>query len=60
MKWLLIIPFALAVAIVSISFYLQPNDFIGCSEAPSESAGKCGVADAIVVVSCWEYKSCRD
>ena len=60
MKWLLIIPFALAVAIVSISFYLQPNDFIGCSEAPSESAGKCGVADAIVVVSGGDTKARTD
>lgn len=49
MKWLFIIPVALAVLIIGISVYLQPNDFIGCTEKPSE--GKCKAADAIVVVS---------
>ncbi len=51
LKWLIIIPVVLASLIVGISFYLQPNDFVGCSEVPLEQTGNCQKVDAIVVVS---------
>lgn len=60
MKWLLIIPFAVAALIVAISFYLQPNDFMSCSQTPSASSEKCSVADAIVVVSGGDTKARTD
>lgn len=50
MKWLFIIPIALAIFIVGVSFYLQPNDFIGCQEKPLAGSG-CEKADAIIAVS---------
>ncbi len=50
MKWLLVLPLALAIIIIAISVYLQPNDFKGCDAAPV-SNGSCAKADAIVVVS---------
>lgn len=50
MKWLIGALVFVAVAIVGISFYLQPNSFMGCGEAPSEKSG-CEKANAIVVVS---------
>ncbi len=51
MKWFFIIPIAFATLIVAISFYLQPNSFIGCGEKPSGAGTNCDSADAIVVVS---------
>lgn len=51
MKWLFIVPGAVIAFIVAISFYLQPNDFVGCSDVPEPSSTKCIKADAIVVVS---------
>lgn len=52
MKWLLIlIPVVLVTFIVGTSFYLQPNDFIGCSDIPLETTENCKKVDAIVVVS---------
>jgi uncharacterized SAM-binding protein YcdF (DUF218 family) len=51
MKWLFIIPGIILLFIISISVYLQPNDFIGCSDKPSVGSGQCEKADAIVVVS---------
>lgn len=39
-----------AAIIISMSFYLQPNSFLGCSTLPSDKA-ECSKADAIVVVS---------
>jgi len=50
-KWLIIIPVSLAAIIVGLSIYLQPNDFIGCSEVPLDGTGNCQKADAIVVIS---------
>lgn len=50
-KWFLIIPAIAAAVIVGISFYLQPNDFIGCGNTPQSNSTKCVKADAIVVVS---------
>jgi uncharacterized SAM-binding protein YcdF (DUF218 family) len=50
-KWLFIIPVALIALIVGISFYLQPNDFIGCTDKPDTGSTLCAKADAIVVVS---------
>lgn len=50
-KWLFIIPGAIVLMIIGISFYLQPNDFIGCGDHPETSGTKCIKADAIVVVS---------
>lgn len=51
MKWLIAIPVVLAALIVAVSFYLQPNDFIGCQDRPIEGSGRCESVDAIVVVS---------
>jgi uncharacterized SAM-binding protein YcdF (DUF218 family) len=51
MKWLFIIPVIVIAVIVGISFYLQPNDFIGCQDKPLQGSGQCEPADAIVVVS---------
>jgi uncharacterized SAM-binding protein YcdF (DUF218 family) len=51
LKWLIIIPVVLIAFIVGTSFYLQPNDFVGCSEVPLEQTEKCKKVDAIVVVS---------
>ena len=51
MKWLFIIPGVLVALVLGISFYLQPNDFIGCSEQPVVGDARCVKADAIVVVS---------
>lgn len=50
-KWLIIIPLAIAILIGGISLYLQPNDFIGCTEKPLEGTDRCEAVDAIVVVS---------
>lgn len=50
MKWLIGVLVFVVVAIVGISLYLQPNDFIGCGEGPSEKNG-CEKANAVVVVS---------
>jgi uncharacterized SAM-binding protein YcdF (DUF218 family) len=51
MKWLFIIPGVIIVLIFGISYYLQPNDFVGCGDAPITGDTKCRMADAIVVVS---------
>ena len=51
MKWLFAIPAILIALIIGISFYLQPNDFIGCQEIPTTGSSQCEKADAIVVVS---------
>jgi len=51
MKWLFIIPVVVIGVIVAISFYLQPNDFRGCSETPLAGSDVCEAVDAIVVVS---------
>lgn len=50
MKWLIGIPVLFAAIIIGMSFYLQPNSFIGCNTLPSDKA-ECAKADAIVVVS---------
>jgi uncharacterized SAM-binding protein YcdF (DUF218 family) len=50
-KWLFIIPAAIVALIVGISFYLQPNDFIGCGDKPLVGSTQCVKTDAIVVVS---------
>lgn len=49
-KKLLFIPIVLAILIVSLSIYLQPNSFIGCGDRPVADTS-CDTADAIVVVS---------
>lgn len=51
MKFLIVIPIVLIAIIVSISIYLQPNNFVNCGEIPAAGTGDCSVADAIVVVS---------
>lgn len=51
MKFLIIIPIVFAMVIVSLTLFLQPNDFIGCDDRPAESGTNCTKADAIVVVS---------
>lgn len=50
MKLLFILPVFVIAVIVGLSVYLQPNDFIGCSERPIAET-ECDSADAIVVVS---------
>lgn len=50
-KWLFILPALVVALIVGISFYLQPNDFIGCNAKPEIGTSPCVKADAIVVVS---------
>lgn len=50
MKWLISTLIVAAAFITLISFYLQPNSFIGCDVAPNESSD-CAKSDAIVVVS---------
>jgi uncharacterized SAM-binding protein YcdF (DUF218 family) len=37
--------------VLALSFYLQPNDFGDCGNAPATGTGLCTRADAIVVVS---------
>lgn len=51
MKYLIIIPIAIALLIGAISIYLQPNDYVGCGETPADGTGQCAKVDAIVVVS---------
>jgi len=50
-KWLFIVPGVIVALILGISFYLQPNDFIGCGKQPIVGDTQCVKADAIVVVS---------
>ena len=49
--WLITIPLVIIGFITAVSFYLQPNDFIGCADKPQIDAIGCKKADAIVVVS---------
>lgn len=51
MKFLIAIPILIAVIIVAISIYLQPNDYVGCGDEPAAGEGQCAKVDAIVVVS---------
>jgi uncharacterized SAM-binding protein YcdF (DUF218 family) len=51
MKLLIFIPVVIALLIVSLSLFLQPNDFIGCEKTPDTFDARCNTADAIVVVS---------
>ncbi len=51
MKFLIIVPVVFALLIVSLSIFLQPNDFVGCDKTPAETGSSCTKADAIVVVS---------
>ncbi len=50
-RWLISIPIVLIALIIGISFYLQANDFIGCSATPLSGSSQCEKVDAIVVVS---------
>lgn len=50
MKWLFAIPVVLVIMIVGLSWYLQPDDFIGCQAVPTGD-GNCVKADAIVAIS---------
>lgn len=49
-KFLFLIPAVIAAIIISLSIYLQPNDFLGCQPMPI-SDKPCNPADVIVVVS---------
>lgn len=51
MKWLIALPILFVAFIVGVSYYLQPNDFIGCGERPMADNERCAPRDAIVVVS---------
>lgn len=50
-KWLITAGLLLAAVLVGITFYIQPNDFNGCSSVPEKDSDRCQSADAIVVVS---------
>lgn len=50
MKYLFFIPVFIVAAIIGLSIYLQPNDFLGCQTTPLGS-DECRKADAIIVVS---------
>ncbi len=50
MRWLIGLGIIFVGFIIFASLYLQPNDFLGCREAPVEGT-ECQKADAIVVVS---------
>ena len=50
MRLLFALPVLIVIAIVGLSIYLQPNDFIGCPETPFGN-DQCKKADAIIVVS---------
>lgn len=49
MKWLIGVGVFIIVFIVTITVYLEPNSFLGCSTTPTN--GACTKADAVVVVS---------
>ena len=49
-RFLIGIPLLIFLVIVSISIYLQPNNFVGCETTPTGS-GLCKKADAIIAVS---------
>lgn len=52
MKWLISIVLALALIILGLSIYLQPNSFAVCSDGgPVGERAECQRADAIVAVS---------
>ncbi|MES2630476.1 MAG: YdcF family protein [Patescibacteria group bacterium] len=48
-KWLITIGVLIVVFIITLTIFLQPNSFVGCSTTPT--TGECVKADAIVVVS---------
>lgn len=50
MKFLIALGIVLIGFVVAATFYLQPNDFLGCQNAPI-AGSECDSADAIVVVS---------
>lgn len=50
MRWLIAAAVIFIGFIVAVSFYLQPNSFMGCGERPLADTA-CDKADAIVVVS---------
>jgi uncharacterized SAM-binding protein YcdF (DUF218 family) len=50
-RWFLLVALPVIAIIVGISFYLQPNDFIGCHDQPMAGGDSCQKANAIVVVS---------
>jgi len=56
MKWLIGIAIIVVAFIIGVSFYLQPNSFMGCSEKPLADTA-CQKADAIVVVSGGDTKA---
>lgn len=50
MKWLISVSILIVVFIFTLTIFLQPNSFMGCSSQPAQE-GACTKADAIVVVS---------
>lgn len=50
MKWLISTGIIIVVFIVSLTIFLQPNSFVGCSLTPNNETN-CSKADAIAVVS---------
>ncbi len=50
LKWLFLIPGLLVLLIGGLSWYLQPDDFIGCPTTPS-GEGTCVKVGAIVAIS---------
>ena len=51
MKYIIGAILLFVAVVLSVSFYLQPNDFGNCGDAPAAGSGACTRADAIVVFS---------
>lgn len=49
-RWILGVVFLAAGLLVCLTFFLQPNSFLGCGDKPDNS-GNCRKADAIVALS---------
>lgn len=49
-KYLIVLPIFIITIIVSISFYLQPNDMANCGDRPSTTKS-CMPVDAIIAIS---------
>ena len=49
LRWIISIVLIFFAFVTATSLYLQPNDFVGCSDQPS-GHGKCVPADAIVAI----------
>lgn len=51
LRWSLVLVLFLAVIIISVSIYLQPNDLSKCEATPNPAVANCQAADAVVAIS---------